>query len=308
MTRSELEKQAERSKAIDRALDAEGEKLRRECKVLVLGGPESGAETLMKQLEIFKNGYSTEELLLYRDGVRRMALKAMQAAMEHLRETGIELDNEDMNYAEIILKEIGKSQESVTEITLAAANVMKSLWDSPRSRSFFYETVANDSTYAGIQEYKFKMGLLDIRMFDCGEQWSGRKKLMHQFEHVVSILFVVDISSYDQVLQDSSTDLLIEALSSIILLFNKVDRFKQNLATCPLSNYFPDYSGGFNHKKATNYILWRFNQVNRTNLSLYPFLANETDASYIRPIFAAIKDTILKRAYLDTDIGNGRKD
>jgi len=55
----------------------------------------------------------------------------------------IELDNDDMNHAEIILQEIGKSQANVTEITLAATNAMKSLWDSPQFHSFFYEAAAS---------------------------------------------------------------------------------------------------------------------------------------------------------------------
>jgi hypothetical protein len=56
------------------------------------------------------------------------------------------------------------------------------------------------------------MSDIDIRMFDCGELWFGQKKLMHQFDDVTSILFVVDISSYDQVPFSFSANLLAEAL------------------------------------------------------------------------------------------------
>jgi len=126
------------TKTIDLALKAEERRQRRECKVLVLGGPESGAETLMKQMKIHY-GYSTEELFSYRDVVRSGVLKAMRAVMEHLR--GIELDDKNMNYVKIILQETEESRASVTETTLAA---MKSLWDSPEVRSFIYEAVAGD--------------------------------------------------------------------------------------------------------------------------------------------------------------------
>jgi len=58
--------------------------------------------------------------------------------------------------------------------------------------------------------------------------------------------------------------------TSIILFLNKVDLFKQKLGRSPLSNYFPDYSGGNDVNRAAKYLLWRFNQVNRAHLNLYP--------------------------------------
>lgn len=58
--------------------------------------------------------------------------------------------------------------------------------------------------------------------------------------------------------------------TSIILFLNKVDLFKDKLGRSPLGNYFPDYSGGNDVNRAAKYLLWRFNQVNRAQLNLYP--------------------------------------
>lgn len=58
--------------------------------------------------------------------------------------------------------------------------------------------------------------------------------------------------------------------TSIILFLNKVDLFRAKLARSPLNNYFPDYSGGNDINRASKYLLWRFNQVNRAHLNLYP--------------------------------------
>src|SRR5262245_46064543 len=58
--------------------------------------------------------------------------------------------------------------------------------------------------------------------------------------------------------------------TSIILFLNKIDLFKTKLAKSPLSSYFPDYSGGNDVSRAAKYLLWRFNQVNRAHLNLYP--------------------------------------
>ena len=58
--------------------------------------------------------------------------------------------------------------------------------------------------------------------------------------------------------------------TSIVLFLNKVDLFRQKLKKSPLGDYFPDYSGGDDVNRAAKYLLWRFNQVNRAHLNLYP--------------------------------------
>ncbi len=58
--------------------------------------------------------------------------------------------------------------------------------------------------------------------------------------------------------------------TSIILFLNKVDLFKAKLGRSALARYFPDYSGGNDVNRAAKYLLWRFNQVNRAHLNLYP--------------------------------------
>lgn len=154
----------------------------------------------------------------------------------------------------------------------------------------------------GIYETKFQMGQLSIHMFDVGGQRSERKKWIHCFENVTSIIFCVALSEYDQVLLEESTQVsqptrsergqptdnqqnrMMESLvlfdsvvnsrwfmrTSIILFLNKVDLFKQKLAKSPLSTYFPDYSGGNDVNRAAKYLLFRFDQVNRARLQLYP--------------------------------------
>lgn len=157
-------------------------------------------------------------------------------------------------------------------------------------------------------------------MFDVGGQRSERKKWIHCFENVTSIIFCVALSEYDQVLLEECSQVrlaigpqakkcsycfvtaqcipigahanlisdiqnrMMESLllfdsvvnsrwfmrTSIILFLNKVDIFKQKLGRSPLGNYFPDYSGGNDVNKAAKYLLWRFNQVNRAHLNLYP--------------------------------------
>ncbi|KAI7342710.1 hypothetical protein KC336_g23159, partial [Hortaea werneckii] len=54
--------------------------------------------------------------------------------------------------------------------------------------------------------------------------------------------------------------------------------------------------------RAAKYLLWRFNQVNRAHLNLYPHLTQATDTSNIRLVFAAVKETILQNALKDSGI------
>lgn len=110
----------------------------------------------------------------------------------------------------------------------------------------------------GITETTFIIQDLTYRMFDVGGQRSERKKWIHCFENVTTILFLVAISEYDQLLfEDETVNRMQEALTlfdsicnsrwfiktSIILFLNKIDRFKEKLPVSPMQNYFPDYEG-----------------------------------------------------------------
>jgi guanine nucleotide-binding protein G(i) subunit alpha len=155
------------------------------------------------------------------------------------------------------------------------------------------------------------MDSISVHIFEVGVQRSERKKWIHQFENVTSIIWSVDLCGYDQVLLDeSNTNQMMENLvlfdsvvnsrwfmrTSIILLFWNVGLFRAKLARSALSNSFPDYSGGNDFNRAAKYLLWRFNQVNRAHLNIYPHLTEESDTSNMRFVSAAIKETILQNA------------
>lgn len=150
------------------------------------------------------------------------------------------------------------------------------------------------------------MNLVLCSMFDVGGQRSERKKWIHCFESVTSIIFCVALSEYDQVLQEESKQVsatlaylamyqlssyppflqnrMVESLvlfesvvnsrwfmrTSVILLLNKIDLFLTKIQRTPLEHYFPDYQGGNDAQKGTKYLLWRFNQTNRMKLQIYP--------------------------------------
>jgi guanine nucleotide-binding protein G(i) subunit alpha len=168
----------------------------------------------------------------------------------------------------------------------------------------------------GITETTFIIGELTYRMFDVGGQRSERKKWIHCFENVTTILFLVAISEYDQLLfEDETVNRMQEALTlfdsicnsrwfiktSIILFLNKIDRFKEKLPVSPMKNYFPDYEGGDDYASACDYILNRFVSLNQHETKqIYTHFTCATDTTQIRFVMAAVNgESIIKcrRAY-----------
>ena len=167
----------------------------------------------------------------------------------------------------------------------------------------------------GITETTFIIGDLTYRMFDVGGQRSERKKWIHCFENVTTILFLVAISEYDQLLfEDETVNRMQEALTlfdsicnsrwfiktSIILFLNKIDRFKEKLPVSPMKNYFPDYEGGEDYAMACDYILNRFVSLNQHETKqIYTHFTCATDTTQIRFVMAAVNGKfILFKKYL----------
>lgn len=170
---------------------------------------------------------------------------------------------------------------------------------------------------SGIFDFRFLMSGTNVHMFDVGGQRSERKKWIHCFDNVTLIIFCVALSEYDQVLlEENSQNRLQESLtlfdsvvnsrwfsrSSVVLFLNKIDVFSNKLPYSPLADHFPDYNGGDNLNKAVKYILWRFTQVNRSGLNIYPHVTQATDTSNIELVFAALRETILENTLRDSGI------
>ncbi|BEJ10679.1 hypothetical protein CspHIS471_0101010 [Cutaneotrichosporon sp. HIS471] len=335
------------SHQIDKQLDDDSKKFKKECKLLLLGSGESGKSTIVKQMKIIhQNGYTREELLAFKPTIHSNVLVSAQALVMAMRKIGVDPeDPTNRTYADRIL---GYKIDETGLVSQDLFHGIEALWHDPiipvimdRSSEFYLmdsatyffsnldrigsaEYVPNEndvlrarSKTTGISETRFNMGQLSIHMFDVGGQRSERKKWIHCFEAVTSIIFCVALSEYDQVLlEENGQNRMQESLvlfesvinsrwflrTSVILFLNKIDIFKQKLPKVPLVNYFPEYTGGADINKAAKYILWRFTQTNRARLSIYPHLTQATDTSNIRLVFAAVKETILQNALRDSGI------
>jgi guanine nucleotide-binding protein G(i) subunit alpha len=341
--------QKKRSQMIDRKLEEDSRRLRRECKILLLGSGESGKSTIVKQMKIIhQNGYTMEELALYRLTVYKNLLDCAKALIGAYHHFQLEPSSQKVKDYISFIEEYNVDPDPNTTLDSKIGEAITYLWNDPctstvlehqnefylmDSAPYFFEEAkritapdyipdVSDVLRArtkttGIYETRFTMGQLSIHMFDVGGQRSERKKWIHCFENVTSIIFCVALSEYDQVLlEESNQNRMMESLvlfdsvvnsrwfmrTSIILFLNKVDLFRLKLPRSPLSNYFPDYSGGNDVNRAAKYLLWRFNQVNRAHLNLYPHLTQATDTTNIRLVFAAVKETILQNALKDSGI------
>lgn len=342
----------QRTLEIDKQLVADGEKLKRECKILLLGSGESGKSTIVKQMKIIhQNGYTKDELIGFKSTIFNNIVDSMKNLVDAIRMLRLEFsESRNSVFASRFLDLVENRRINTDEPRLPPeiTEMIESLWKDSvvekalerssefyllDSASYFFndirrigapDYIPNEQDVlrarvktTGIIETRFAMGQLQIHMFDVGGQRSERKKWIHCFEAVTSIIFCVALSEYDQVLlEDSNQNRMAESLvlfesvinsrwflrTSIILFLNKVDIFKDKLPKIPLSKYFPDYNGGDDLNKAAKYILYQFTLLNRAKLKIYPHLTCATDTSNIRLVFAAVKDTILQNALKDSGI------
>ncbi|KAL1923361.1 uncharacterized protein VTP21DRAFT_8341 [Calcarisporiella thermophila] len=346
---AEEREQRLRSLEIDRKIEEDSRKFSKECKILLLGSGESGKSTIVKQMKIIhQNGYSEMERQWWRTTVYKNLIESMQVIITTLEKFEMELENEENKAYAALVVDFQVPSDSDFRLSREIIKAVDSIYHDPvipklldrgsefylmDSATYFFDEVhrIGASNYlptqddilrarlksTGISETRFAMGQLSIHLFDVGGQRSERKKWIHCFEAVTTIIFCVALSEYDQaLLEETAQNRMVESLvlfesvinsrwflrTSIILFLNKFDLFKLKLPRVPLERYFPDYYGGPEITKAIKYIAWRFTSTNRARLNIYPHLTTATDTSNIRLVFAAVKETLLQNALKDSGI------
>ncbi|GAA53621.1 guanine nucleotide binding protein (G protein) alpha q polypeptide [Clonorchis sinensis] len=306
-----------------------------------VGTGESGKSTFIKQMRIIHGaGYSDEERRTFIKLVYQniyMAMFTMIRAMETLK---ISYENPaNQAHAETI-REV--DYESVTTMDPQHVVAIRSLWEDPGIMECYdrrreYQLTDSAKYYldnldrvsqpdylptlqdilrvrvptTGIVEYPFDLNSTIFRMVDVGGQRSERRKWIHCFESVTSIMFLVALSEYDQVLVESDNENRLEeskALfrtiitypwfqqSSVMLFLNKKDLLEEKVLYSHLVDYFPEYDGPQRDaESARDFILKLFVELNPDpHKIIYSHFTCATDTENIRFVFAAVKDTILQ--------------
>ncbi|KAJ7117096.1 heterotrimeric G-protein alpha subunit, GPA3-like protein [Mycena epipterygia] len=326
-----------RSDAIDKQITEDSKRYKKECKILLLGSGESGKSTIVKQMKIIHQaGFDDRERAEYRTIIYKNVLDSAGTLARVVRRLGAPTPAADV-LAQTHAVLTPALADAILHVARAPA-VERLLDEHPAEfylmdRCSFFASIHRIAapTYVpseedvlrarakstAIIETRFWMGDLSIHMFDVGGQRSERKKWIHCFESVTSIIFCTALSEYDQVLEEErrvnrmrESLYLFESVinsrwflrTSVILFLNKIDVFKRKLPKIPLGRYFPEYAGGNDLQKAAKYILWKFMQENRAKLTVYPHVTQATNTKNIRLVFAAVKETILQNALKDSGI------
>ncbi|XP_008324493.1 guanine nucleotide-binding protein G(q) subunit alpha-like [Cynoglossus semilaevis] len=334
---------------IERHLRRDKKDSLREFKLLLLGTGESGKSTFIKQMRIIHGrGYSDEDRRGFTRLVYQNILTAMQTMIQAMAMLKIpyKYEHNQENVSVISAVDVDK----VTTFTTPIVDAIKSLWsdsgiqecynrkreyqlsDSTKYYLNDFDRIA-DAAYlptqqdilrvrvptTGIIEYTFDMQHAVFRMVDVGGQRSERRKWIHCFEKVTSIIFLVALSEYDQVLIESDKENRMEesmALfqtiitykwfkkTSIILFLNKLDLLKEKIMYSHLVDYFPKYNGPkWDYKAGRKFILDMFVSLNPIlKKIIYSHFTCATDTDNIRFVFRAVKDYILHENLKDYNL------
>ncbi|XP_049321749.1 guanine nucleotide-binding protein subunit alpha-11-like [Astyanax mexicanus] len=328
---------------IRRIIEKQKKKERREIKVLLLGTGESGKTTFIKQMRIIHGkGYSEEDRRAFTKLVFQnifTAVKAMTGAMSALKIPYAIQQNEV--YAQLV-QDVNILQ--VTQLERRYVDAIQRLWaDSGLkmcyerrreyqlldSTEYFltnldriaasdYIPTAQDVLRVrfpttGINDHSFVVENITLRIVDVGGQKSERRKWIHCFENVTSLIYLASLSEYDQVLEENNRDNRMQesltlfyttihsnwfANASIILFLNKMDILAEKIKKSDLNLYFASFRGKKRDPEdARNFIHEMYKEQakneEKQSKNIYSHFTCATDTNNIRMVFSDVKDTVL---------------
>ncbi|XP_072007012.1 guanine nucleotide-binding protein subunit alpha-14 isoform X2 [Engystomops pustulosus] len=336
------EKESQRINAeIERQLRRDKRDARRELKLLLLGTGESGKSTFIKQMRIIHgSGYTDEDRRGFTKLVYQNIFTAMQAMIRAMDTLRIQYSSEQNMENALLVREV--EVDKVNSLERKHVEAIKKLWEDPGIQECYdrrreYQLSDSAKYYlsdidrisvngyiptqqdvlrvrvptTGIIEYPFDLENIIFRMVDVGGQRSERRKWIHCFENVTSIIFLVALSEYDQVLAECDNENRMEeskALfrtiitypwfqnSSVILFLNKKDLLEEKIMFSHLIDYFPSFTGPKQDAKAAREFILKLYQDQNPDKEkvIYSHFTCATDTENIRFVFAAVKDTILQ--------------
>jgi len=339
----EAKEQKRINQEIEKQLKRDKKDSRRELKLLLLGTGESGKSTFIKQMRIIHGaGYSDDDKRSYIKLVFQNIFMAMQSMIAAMKSLEIEYgDSNGQENADLICEKVF---EEVTVFEEPHVSAMRNLWNDTGLQSCYerrreYQLTDSAKYYlddldrivaadflpteqdilrarvptTGILEYPFDLDNMIFRMVDVGGQRSERRKWIHCFENVTSIIFLVALSEYDQILFESNNENRMEeskALfktiitypwfqnSSIILFLNKKDLLAEKIKTSHIGDYFQDFTGEkYDDIAAREFILQMYLAQNPDPERMcYSHFTCATDTENIKLVFCAVKDTLMQNA------------
>eukprot|EP00301_Raphidiophrys_heterophryoidea_P024671 c8086_g1_i1.p1 GENE.c8086_g1_i1~~c8086_g1_i1.p1 ORF type:complete len:358 (+),score=62.48 c8086_g1_i1:288-1361(+) len=331
-----------RSSKIDTDLKAESKKQNHEIKLLLLGAGEGGKSTFAKQMKILHlKGFTDKERRHYALCIRQQVIQNASDLMGGMKMLGFPLTPPEY---QIQMSEMIGEMVSTSVLTEACSKQLIEMWAHPcaklawslrskyqiadsanyfftnlnRVGSPLYSPTNEDILWCrvcstGISETIFTVDDINFRLVDVGGQRNERKKWIHCFDNVESVIFVASLSEFDQLLrEDCETNRMLESIAvfadvcqsrffqnkSIILFLNKRDLFEQKLKEgADLRVCFPDYNGKNTFQDAIEFVKLKYLlrcPLQLENQLVYVHITCATDSGNVAHVFEDIKDSIFQ--------------
>ncbi|KAJ7202000.1 heterotrimeric G protein alpha subunit 4 [Mycena haematopus] len=325
-------------------------KMASERKVLLLGSGDSGKSTILKQMRLIHHlPFSTAETESFRQLVFENLIRGLRYLLDALEDMGLELpedyaegegggaslaaDVELIEHAEDLGDGEPFPMRYFQPLTrLWGQEIVRTAWARgneaavPENLEYFFSALPRlfDPSYIpteqdivharartiGITETTFTLRGTEMLMVDVGGQKSERRKWIHCFQDVTSILFVVSLSGYDQCLvEDRDANQMQDAMiiwdsichsqwfkqTSIILFLNKNDLFETKIQTSDIKSFFPDFDAEPNNAVAgRDYFKRRFGRLAQKagrakEREIYIHITTATDTELLRVIMIAVE-------------------
>jgi len=310
-------------------------------KILILGTGDSGKTTFTKQLTCLHGVLSKETLESYSFILKDLALRGAQTLINCAEETGV-LPKEHTEKAKSILEAQVLTPQIATDIqTVTTDPVLVQLLDTKGESLQMQGGVSgckyywsNSDRYAadnftptqedmlrarikttGIRELRFTIKEIEFTIVDVGGQRSERRKWIHCFDNVTSIIYLAALDEFDMKLEeDNRTNRLEESLQlfgevsgsqffaekeiSWILFLNKFDLLKEKIKHRPISMFFKEYPAdkAQDFDASVAFIKDKYEKKYRGGTALYPYTTCAIDTQNCEKVFSAVRDTVLTGA------------
>jgi len=330
-------------------LNQRAKQTRDEVKLLLLGPGESGKSTIFKQMKIIgAGGYNTEELKSFKPIIHSNCITQMQVLISAMPPLNIQYESPDNQARGERLANLPSTADSWTSDVGAD---IKHLWhDAGIQKVFTFrdkEFQLNDSAdyffnnidrfldnnfipteqdvlrarvrSTGIDEAEFEVEDFSFRMLDVGGQRSERRKWIHCFDCVTSVLFCTSLSEYDQTLrEDDSQNRMKESLllfdeirnspwfrsTPFMLFLNKTDLFREKMEVLkiPLTTCFEEYKGANTYSAGSDYIRDKFLALNMDGKKVYVHLTCAISTENVKVVFNVVRTTLMNNTLDDLQL------
>eukprot|EP01084_Bolivina_argentea_P063943 116654_1 len=334
------------TRELDKRMKEEQQKEERTSKILFLGSGGGGKSTMFKQLGYIYNDSNTKFDPLLKTKIYTQIIEQMQTAIE-LCLNSKQTNNNNTKFTDSIITI--QQHQQLTNLPINVANAIQYIWKNSeilqslmKNMSFTQKVFEETTIYfwneldrikqpnyspnrtdflnlrektTGISQRYFDINNRLFHIFDVGGQVSERKKWINCFDGVTAVIFVADLSCYNEVLyEDYYTNAMTDQLDlfddicncqslkfvSMILFLNKKDIFEDKIKRVALSkcDSFKDYSGREDsYDETVKYISSKFNKLNSNPEEKYIFthVTCATDYDNIQKVFVDVEHIVVDK-------------